>query len=283
MDVDTQEITNAIENQEDSHVEQPQDNNENADLEAKENTDDLVDLDSLEKFRWDGKEYTREELGKMAMRQSDYTQKTQALAEEKKFAENFVHDFNTLQRSQFDPQVVAKFKEIYPEKYHAMIDRYVSTSETSKTDANANLKSEIEKIISPHLKDLESIKQEAYEKKVEAESKWLDNQYSSLGKKYPYANEELVNSKLIAMLDHAKSEGKNLEVNEKMLEKIFQQENDSYKKRVDEINSRQAKEQLQANESAFDTSGRGGSPTMQRKTRTLDEATEDAIASLTNN
>jgi hypothetical protein len=271
-------------NEDSANTEHPQsDNNENESLEAKENTQDIVDLDSLEKFKWDGKEYTRDELGKMAMRQSDYTRKTQELAEEKKYVENFTADFRTLQANNFAPELVEKFKEIYPEKFHKTIDQFLDNDGTSREGKEQNLEDQIKKYMEPHLKDLESIKQEAYEKKVDSEMKWLDNQFETLSKKYPYASDELVNSKLVAMYEQSKQSGQNLEVTENLLEKMFKQENEAYRKKIEAIRASEAKEQSQVNAEAFDT-GRGGSPAVQqgkRKPMTLEDAEENAINNLT--
>ncbi len=159
----------------------------------------------------------------MGMRQSDYTRKTQELAEERKYAENFADDFETLANSKFDPQLVSKFKEIYPEKYHAKIDKFATASGTQEGDKDAQeqLKALLNKELEPHLKDLQSIKQEAFESKVAAESKWLDNQFDTMEKKYQFADGELVNSKLIGMLDQAKQSGQKIQVTEQMVRKAL--------------------------------------------------------------
>lgn len=262
--------------------------NENEGLEAStENTqDDIVDLDSLERFKLNGEVVTKEELGKMAMRQSDYTRKTQEIAEERKYVSNLGADIQTLASNNFDPQLVEKFKEIYPEKYHGAIQYFLNNSKQERAegtpdDVEQKVKQLFEKQFGPHLKDLQSFKQEAYEQKVEAESKWLDNQFDTLSKKYPYADDEVVNSKLIAEIEKARQDGRKYEISEGVLEKIFKADNERLKKKFEHIGNSQAKSQLEVNKDAFDT-GKGGSPVGEgRKRMSLGEATENAINQLT--
>src|SRR3954464_16064772 len=78
-------------------------------------TPEMVDLESLEKFRYAGREMTPKELQQAVMLQSDYTRKTQQLAEERKYYDNLSADLSAVAQN---PQLAAKFKEVYPEKFH---------------------------------------------------------------------------------------------------------------------------------------------------------------------
>lgn len=284
MDVENTQEQNA-EELERSSVEAA--DNENQELEADANTQDsdVVDLDSLERFKWNGEEFTKDELGKMAMRQSDYTRKTQELAEERKYASNIGADLRTLAENDWNSDLVAKFKEVYPEKYHGVVDHFLNKSEQDQGKQPDEVESKVQKLFeerfSPHLKDLQSIKQEAYEQKVQAESKWLDNQFETMSKKYPLADDNLVNSELIAKIDEAKQNGQKFGVNEGVIEKLFKANHERMQKRFQEYQNNQTKEQANANKGAFDTGSGGGPVGEGRQKMGLREATENAINQLT--
>jgi GTP-dependent phosphoenolpyruvate carboxykinase len=74
---------------------------ENNDLGVNENTQgsetsteqpDLTDLDSVDRFRFAGREWTRDELQKSILMQNDYTRKTQEISETRKYYEHLQSD-----------------------------------------------------------------------------------------------------------------------------------------------------------------------------------------------
>jgi len=87
MDVNTQELVDKVEA---NGREPEEENNENQSIETQGSTqDELVDLDSLDRFKWDGREVTKDEFSKMGMRQSDYTRKNSRASRRKKVCGKF--------------------------------------------------------------------------------------------------------------------------------------------------------------------------------------------------
>lgn len=87
----------------------------------------VTDLEKLGKFTFKGKEYTASELDGAMMRQQDYTQKTQSLAQERRYADNLRYDLEAVSQN---PSMAEQFKQIYPEKYHPYLDMVMSKAQS---------------------------------------------------------------------------------------------------------------------------------------------------------
>ncbi len=88
----------------------------------------IVELDKLEKFKYRGKEWTPKDLEAATLRQSDYTKKTQELAQERRFVENLPYDLMAVSR---DPAKASQFKQVYPEKFHQFLEDFLSSNQTN--------------------------------------------------------------------------------------------------------------------------------------------------------
>jgi hypothetical protein len=84
-----------------------------------EKIQEMIELESLDKFKFRGKEWTPEEIDKAMLLQADYTRKTQAISAESKFIDNLDADLRAVRSN---PDLTSEFKKLYPEKYHKFLD-----------------------------------------------------------------------------------------------------------------------------------------------------------------
>jgi hypothetical protein len=104
----------------------------------------MLELEKVEKFKFDGKEYTLKELrtllAKEKEQQRDYTAKMQKLAEERKswetqrketqrFDDNLYAD---LQAVKDNPQLAQEFLKVYPQSYHRHLRAVLESTSTSQ-------------------------------------------------------------------------------------------------------------------------------------------------------
>lgn len=244
--------------------------NLNKSLDSKEQQD-LVDLDSLEKFKFEGREWSRKELRDAYLMQSDYTKKMQALAEQRKQFESSSGDmkfYNNLQSDldtvKSNPNLVDQFKKIYPEKFHRFLN--TGTNETQKQASNVS--PEVEEL----RKQVQEIKSTYEEQKIQAIEAELDVKFTKLTEKYPYADTEAAISRAQALID------KNVTVDDKVWDDIFKTVHERNMKLADKYYSDKINKQKQANTAGKDSAAGGGIPSQApKKARNIKEATNDAL------
>ena len=234
---------------------------------------DLLDLDSVEKFRFADKEWTPKEFRSAYMMQSDYTKKTQEIAQERKFAENLSIDIKAVLSK---PELADKFKEIYPEKYHAVLDQLLENVSNSKQQGvPAQQENESN---SDFAKRLEQVEKRFHEQEVEAASAQIDATFSKLSEQYPMADEEVVITRAQALIE------KGTKVDDRVFNELFKQSHDRNKERLEKHYSKQVGKQKEANAKGKDMASGGG--IMGRapvKPKTLKEAHELVLAEAFNN
>jgi len=249
--------------QEQPQEEQPQSLDEPT-QEAPSQESDIPDIGSFEKFRFEGREMTPQDLRNSYLMQSDYTRKTQELAEERKYYDNLQYD---LDRVKGDPNLVAEFKKIYPEKFHAYLG-YVHTEQPAQqTQQTPQIPKEYED-------RLAKIEQSYQEKEIQAIERDLDATFKDLKDKYPFADEAVAISRAQQLLET------NQQVDKASWEQIFKQEHDRMSKRFDEIQKEKVAKQQAAHREGADTPQGGGAPgRAPRKFKNISEATEAFLES----
>lgn len=85
---------------------------------ATKTPEETPDLAKFARLKFEGQEMTYDDLRRAYLRHKDYTQKTQALAEERKFFDNLSADLRAVQQN---PQLANEFKKVYPEKFHGYL------------------------------------------------------------------------------------------------------------------------------------------------------------------
>lgn len=160
------------------------------------NTPSITELEKLEKFSYAGREMTAKDLQSMVMMQSDYTRKTQAIAEERKYYENLQSDLDAVKSN---PTLMAQFKQVYPEKFHKFLG-YVASDKPVQEQVQQQ-SGVLDPKIQERLDKYDQIAKEWEEQKISAINAQLDAKFGELTKKYPYADEEAVIARAQALLD----------------------------------------------------------------------------------
>lgn len=231
------------------------------------------DLDSLDRVRFRGKEFSKEELENLLLGQ-EQRQET----DNKKFDENFAYDLAAVMK---DPSKLAQFAQIYPATY---VDRAKFILEQNGTSAKAasqtNGQSE-PKPGDPRFDEMWSTvqewKQHQKESRIQNYTQQVDSTFEKLSAKYAEADQEVINSRLQAIL----AQGANImdskgNLDSKVVEKLFKQDHDARTARYEAIYRKKVDAQKTASTNARDM-GRGGAPasTAGSSPRTIRGATEN--------
>ncbi len=240
-----------------------------------------LDLDSVEKFRFDGREWTPKELKSAYMFQSDYSKKTAEVAEQRKYAENFDADLEKVVR---DPSLMAQLRDVYPKNFVAIAEQIIRRVGTQNTPSRENPgqassapdpRDEKLSKMESKFSEWERSQREAEEAKI---GSWLDNQFSTLGTKYPLVNstlQEVVSARAEVLANRG------TEITDKVLDKLFKQVNDDVKAHMDKTYKVKVDEQIKAGSKAKDTGSGGGVPGQAPKTdKTIKQATDRWLADL---
>lgn len=226
---------------------------------------DILDLAKLGKFKVDGEEMTYEDLKRDRLRQQDYTKKTQALAEERKFIDNLSVDLDAVKKN---PRLAEQFKQIYPEKFHAylafVMDQQAKAEGTQPPDAKPNLPPEILERLERSEQMAQRVVSEIEEQTKESLNSMFTNVESDVQKKFPRADMVHVYGAVSDYLEANNVTSKQLLKDKATTVKMFEQ----YAKASHEANLKQyeawKKEELEkvkaANSKAQDIGAGGGTP-----------------------
>jgi hypothetical protein len=241
------------------------------------------DIDSLEKYRYQGRPLKEWESG--YMRQQDYTQKTQSLAQERRFVDNLSAD---LDRVRDNPSLAEQFRGIYPEKFHAYL-RYVLQNSQSTPQRTGNevgqtgrqtegQNARLDPAQERRIAQLESVIRDQAVSTIQAE---LDQKFKGLSQKYPFADEEAVIARAQALLGKMQEQdpmNQNLKISDKQWDALWKSQHERAHQLSEAQYQQKVKAQLATNKKASDTGGGGGIPGQApRKFKTIKEASEQAL------
>ncbi len=239
---------------------------------------DVADLDKLEKFMFEGKEWTKDDLRRSILMHQDYTRKTQEVAnerksveQERKYTENVPYDLEKLAR---DPNLIDQFKRLYPQKYHAAADNILKALGVSPKATAPNRGTE-SSIPEEWRAELDQVKSMLKAHEVEKEEAKLNSTFNTLATKYPKARQDVIIFKARAELEAGKPP-----LTDSQFEKLFKDEHESHTKAMDDYYLSKIKEQKAANRKGRDVPSGGETPTSPPKKLTFKEATESAIRDL---
>lgn len=265
----------------------------NADSEGSDSQESLQDLLSLEddkKYKLGNETFTGKELREGYMRMKDYTQKTQRLspiAKEQKYIENIDAD---LQAVMANPSLAQQFKQVYPQKYHFLVDRLTGGQGTPNSGANPQQQGfdpkQIQKLIqeqvSPYVQKFQTMEQQAFEKEVKAQEQWLDTMHSKYAQKFDLADPEIVEKKVMDLLEANKEGAENdpffepTRVDEQLFARIYEEVHKRIEGKFTKRTQASVSEQMKVNQKARDMGQGGGQApqTGRAKPRSIAEATE---------
>jgi hypothetical protein len=242
------------------------------------NAPEILDLDSVQKFRFSGREWTPKDFQGAYMMQADYTRKTQALAEERKFYDNLDTDLASVRQQ---PALAEKFKEVYPEKFHAYLG-YVLPQSQSQNQSQAQpgqsgQKPSLDPEIQKKLGLVDELHSDLQERRIQAAEAQVDAVFQTMGKKYPMADEETVIARAQYFLDQKKQENPKAVITDKDWDNLFKTVHDRNKGKAEAYYSEQVNKQKQANSRGRDIASGGGTPGQAPKVpKTIKEASEYA-------
>lgn len=227
----------------------------------------IYDLDSAEKFKWQGREWTTKELQSAYMAHSDYTRKTQALAEERRFYDNLSVDLDAVKHN---PNLISEFKRVYPEKFHS----YLSHVQPKQPENQYNQQNQQQSIDPQFQQRFERLEKQLHEKEVSAIEAELDAKFKQFSEKYPMADEEAVVARAQAIL----SRGDKL--TDQTWDNLWKSVHDRYQKLADDYYGKKIKEQKSASAKAKDVGSGGGTVGhAPYKPKTVKEATDALLSS----
>lgn len=225
-------------------------------------------LSKLEKFRFDEKDekdWTLKDLQQSMMLHKDYTQKNQALSAQRKYLENLHYD---LQHVLKNPGLAGDFRKTYPKEFHAHLDRVLKSNPQAAGQPAPTIDQNLLNRLETFEERIARFEKEKEEAELTVQTRELDEKFSTLGKKYEYADADRVE----ALATQYVSQGNQL--TDEVLEKIFKLDHDKDKKRIEGMIQNKINAQKNVNSKMRD-SGAGGSIPGQapKKPRNIKEAT----------
>jgi hypothetical protein len=239
-----------------------------------------VELDELDEFMFKGKKYTPEQFDNERLMQSDYTKKTQAISEERKFFANLESDLAAVKEN---PHLAADFKNIYPERFHNYLDLVHGPSQSKAIETDDDKAAELSDGARKKLDELEKRvafrEIQAKEREVQATVKHLDAVFETLQQKYPYAIDDAVSTRGMQLMEKHQGDPE-FKMTDRVWERLFKQDNERNQARFEANYKKMVDEQLAASKKGADTGPGGSAPGQPPKRRSFAEATEDAIKDL---
>jgi hypothetical protein len=231
-----------------------------------------LDLDKLERFRFAGREWKPKDLHNAYLMREDYTRKTQELSEARKYADNFAADLRTVTK---EPGRFEEFKRLYPTEYVELAQKYLDAGKLPGPQGTVQPTPSQDPKVAELYDKVAKWEQAQQENEVRQIQSWLDNQFSTLTKKYPFANSELVN----ARAEVAARQG--TKITEEVLDKLFKACDQEIKTKWEEHYKGKVNQQLETGKKARDMGPGGGTPSAAPRTpKTIKEATRMALEDL---
>ncbi len=183
----------------------------------------IAELDKMDKFKLDGQEWTLKDLKAAIMRQKDYTQKTQTLAEERKslqeekrFHENLAWDLDNLRKN---PALVHEFLKVYPQSFHKYAEEFLKGNQPEQSpQQSVQPAPQVDVNLLSRLTALEKRDHDALVKQNET---FISDTMKSLSEKYPRTKDALAQEIILARVYEAQS--KNTPVTQELFETIHAQ------------------------------------------------------------
>ncbi len=247
----------------------------------------VAQLEKLEKVRYNGKVISGKELAKElkegTLRLSDYTKKTQEIAQERKFYDALPHD---LQKLRDNPELASEFRKVYPAKFHAYLDILESKGINAATQAveqqDQKLDQEPQKADWKQDPELKEMFNSFQEQRLETARVQVNTMFDKLVAKYPDADDSWVAGRVQAEREQIRqqSPGQKLPpLDEATVEKHFKESQMAFEKRAAAWNAKRFQAQKSASDKAKGPGAGGGIPGgAPKQVRTIKEATELAMA-----
>lgn len=204
----------------------------------------VIDLDTVEKFKWAGREMTPKELQGQVLMQSDYTRKTQEIAQERKFYDNLNDDLAAVKQN---PALAAQFKEVYPEKFHRFLG-FVHQEQPREQNRQE---------LPPEVQELVKFKEEFQQERKNAYMAQINAMEAKYTAQFKLADVDRV---LTGAQEWRKANPTSKEIPEQVWEKLYKASHESNQKRFKSWSDAEVNKQKQANAEGRDVPAGGGVP-----------------------
>lgn len=232
----------------------------------------ITDLDKLERFRFEGREWSRKELQNAYLRQQDYSRKTQELAETRKYTDNFAADLRTVMK---DRGRFQEFQRLYPREFVERAQEILETMPKAGGQATTEVQDPVNEKLAALEGKIQSYEQRAEAQEIEKLQLWIDNQFANLSKKYPDANPELVNARAEVQARRG------VKITEPVLEKLFKENDGQIKAQFEARYKGKVSKQINAGREGRDVGPGGGLPgDAPKNPKTFKEARDMMISDM---
>lgn len=148
-------------------------------------------LEGISEFTFGGEKYTPDGLHKLISEYKGYQGQLTEYNEDKRFRENLEVDLDNVLAN---PSLVDRFKQIYPKRYHGIVERMIRTGQTQTNQTTQQTQSAPAQAALPReffgmMDDVARMKADFEQAKVDAASAKLDAILPQLTKKYPLARQ----------------------------------------------------------------------------------------------
>lgn len=238
----------------------------------------VLDLDSLERFRFEGREWSPKDLKNAYLMQSDYTNKTKELSEERKYVDNFAIDAAQVLKN---PTLIEQFKQVYPKKYVDVLVGQLGDLFKDKKEQGSNDAPSVDPKLASKLQEFDSLKSEFdeikkanHEKEVQAYMVQVNAICEKMQAKYPLVNERLAINRIEDLVSRGEK------ITDKHWDDAWKKESDEIQKKFDNHYKEQLKKQNDAHVKGRDVGPGGGTPGQAPVKENFKQATERAIREL---
>lgn len=221
------------------------------------------ELEKLGKFKFEGEEYTPDDLRKAILRMKDYTTKTQEIGSERKKIEadrqqieqdsNFYRNLSwDLAKVRENPSLAAEFVKIYPERFHKDLKEVLAeTGEPEQSPKRQASKATPDVETLSRLERLEKYYTDQETAKYEQEIKSITTEMQA---KYPDALKDLVMARA-----HDVAMG-GVKLSKESWETLFKESDLQMKEMLKSRYGELVKKQTVANSKSRDVGSGGGTP-----------------------
>lgn len=226
---------------------------------------EIPELDKFERFKWEGKDWSLKDLKNSVLMQSDYSRKTEAISQERKYYDNLAADLDHVRSN---PSMADKFREMYPEKFHAYL-KYIQNESAQPGNAVPAQKPQMDPQLMSRIDQMEKM---ITEDKVSALEAKLEAQDQKMAAKFPRADIEAVYARASQL--HASG----TKLTDEAWEKLWQGDHDKHSKRFDSWQKETVQKQKEAISQSRDIGSGGGIPGQAPKKIKLKDVAESILS-----
>lgn len=243
---------------------------ETANQEQTSEAQQLVDLDGMSSFKFQGETYTPDQFAEFFQNSQKYGEASQYQQDHEKFLANVDVDIEKVLR---DPSLQSSFESTYPKSFHKLLHRELSRTGQETGAQNVNQQpQQLPKELIDRLSKVDMMEQRLYQQDVQAASSKIDALLPPLLAKYEMADEDKV------LIEAEKLLNRGQKVTDATWERLVREDHEKTQKRADKVYGAKLKAQIEKGKQGQDT-GAGGITTGQAPPRrTMEQAREAMIA-----